>query len=64
MIDRGQRMRLYADIVQRMSGALRAASLYSVAHPSVGEHVRALLEAVQRLHRVEAPVLVASSAAR
>ena len=35
MIDRGQRMRLYADIVQRMSGALRAASLYSIAHPRV-----------------------------
>jgi putative nucleotidyltransferase with HDIG domain len=58
MIDRGQRMQLYADIVQRMSGALRAASLYSTAHPSVGEHVRALLEAVQRIHRTEASILV------
>jgi len=58
MMDRGQRMQHYADIVQRMSGALRAASLYSTAHPSVGEHVRALLEAVQRLHRIEASVLV------
>jgi putative nucleotidyltransferase with HDIG domain len=58
MTDRAQRMRLYADIVQRMSGALRAATLYSVAHPSVGEHVRALLESVQRLHRIESPVLV------
>jgi putative nucleotidyltransferase with HDIG domain len=58
MTDRTQRIRLYADIVQRMSGALRAASLYSIAHPSVAEHVRALLEAVQRLHRIESPVLV------
>ncbi len=58
MKDRAQRMQLYADIVQRMSGALRAASLYSIAHPSVGEHVRGLLEAVQRLHRVDASVLV------
>ena len=58
MTDRGQRMQIYADIVQRMSGALRSASLYSTAHPSVGEHVRALLEAVQRLHRMEASVLV------
>jgi putative nucleotidyltransferase with HDIG domain len=58
MTDRAQRMRLYADIVQRMSGALRAATLYSIAHPSVGEHVRALLETVKRLHRTESPVLV------
>jgi len=58
MTDRAQRMRLYADIVQRMSGALRAATLYSISHPSVAEHVRALLDAVQRLHRVESPVLV------
>jgi len=58
MIDRAQRMRLYADIVQRMSGALRAASLYSSTHPSVAEHVRALLDTVQRLHRIESPVLV------
>jgi putative nucleotidyltransferase with HDIG domain len=58
MKDRAQRMQLYADIVQRMSGALRAASLYSIAHPSVGEHVRGLLEAVQRLHRSEASVIV------
>jgi putative nucleotidyltransferase with HDIG domain len=58
MMERAQRMQLYADIVQRMSGALRASSLYSVAHPSVGEHVRALLEAVQRLHRADATVLV------
>jgi putative nucleotidyltransferase with HDIG domain len=58
MMERAQRMQLYADIVQRMSGALRASSLYSIAHPSVGEHVRALLEAVQRLHRAESSVLV------
>ena len=58
MMDRVQRMQLYADIVQRMSGALRASSLYSVAHPSVGEHTRALLDAVQRLHRSEGTVLV------
>jgi putative nucleotidyltransferase with HDIG domain len=58
MSDRAHRMRLYADIVQRMSGALRAASLYSASHPSVAEHVRALLETVQRLHRIESPALV------
>jgi hypothetical protein len=51
-------MRLYADIVQRMSGALRAATLYSISHPSVAEHVRALLDTVQRLHRTESSVLV------
>jgi len=64
MTDRTQRIALYADIVQRMSGALRAASLYSIAHPSVAEHVRALLEAVRRLHRVESPVLVGFIGAR
>lgn len=58
MIDRARRMPLYADIVQRMSGALRAASLYSISHPSVGEHVRALLEAVRRLHKAEPSVLI------
>jgi putative nucleotidyltransferase with HDIG domain len=58
MTDRAQRMRLYADIVQRMSGALRAATLYSISHPSVAEHVRALLDTVQRLHRTESSVLV------
>ena len=58
MKDRAQRMQLYADIVQRMSGALRAASLYLIAHPSVGEHVRGLLEAVHHLHRAEPFVLV------
>jgi putative nucleotidyltransferase with HDIG domain len=58
MTNRAQRMQHYADIVQRLSGALRAASLYSSTHPSVGEHVRALLDAVQRLHTVEASVLI------
>jgi putative nucleotidyltransferase with HDIG domain len=58
MMARGQRMQLYADIVQRLSGALRAANLYSMAHPSVAEHVRTLHEAVQRLHRVEASLLI------
>ena len=58
MTGREQRLQLYTEIVQRMSGALRAANLYSMAHPSVGEHVRALLDAVQRLHRVESSVLV------
>jgi putative nucleotidyltransferase with HDIG domain len=58
MIDRAQRTRLYADVVQRMSGALRAAALYSISHPSVADHVRAMLDAVQRLHRAEASVLV------
>ena len=58
MMDRTTRLDHYADIVQRLSGALRAASLYSITHPSVDEHVRALLEAVQRLHKVESSVLI------
>jgi len=58
MMERTQRLQHYADIVQRLSGALRAANLYSISHPSVGEHVRALLEAIQRLHKAEASVLI------
>jgi putative nucleotidyltransferase with HDIG domain len=58
MTAREQRLQLYADIVQRLSGALRAANLYSMDHPSVAEHVRALLEAVQRLHRIDASPLI------
>ncbi len=58
MMDRTTRLELYADVVQRLSGALRAASLYSITHPSVDEHVRALLDAVQRLHKVESTVLI------
>ena len=58
MMDRATRLKHYADIVQRLSAALRAASLYSTAHPSVDEHVRALLDAVQRLHKVESTVLI------
>ena len=57
-MDRAQRMQHYAEIVQRMSGALRAANLYSSTHPSVGEHVRALFDAVQRLHAVEPTMLI------
>jgi putative nucleotidyltransferase with HDIG domain len=58
MMDRTTRLGCSADIVQRLSGALRAASLYSLEHPSVDDHVRALLEAVQRLHEVEPSVLI------
>jgi len=58
MMDRTTRLNHYAEIVQRLSGALRAASLYSITHPGVDEHVRALLEAVQRLHKVESSVLI------
>jgi putative nucleotidyltransferase with HDIG domain len=58
MTDRTQRMQLYVEIVQRMSAALRAASMYAVTHPSVAEHVRALFDAVQRLHRTDASALV------
>jgi putative nucleotidyltransferase with HDIG domain len=58
MMDRAGRQHLYAEVVQRLSGALRAASLYSSAHPSVAEHIKALLEAVQRLHHVESAVLI------
>jgi len=58
MMDRAARQQLYGEVVQRLSGALRAASLYSSAHPSVAEHIKAVLEAVQRLHRVESAVLI------
>lgn len=58
MMDRTTRLKHYADVVQRLSGALRAASLYSIEHPSVDEHVRALLDAVQRLHKAEPTVLI------
>jgi putative nucleotidyltransferase with HDIG domain len=58
MTARAQRLQLYSDIVQRLSGALRAANLYSMDHPSVGEHIRALLEAVQRLHGLDASPLI------
>jgi putative nucleotidyltransferase with HDIG domain len=58
MMDRTTRLGYYADIVQRLSGALRAASLYSITHPSVDEHVCALLDAVQRLHKTEPMVLI------
>lgn len=58
MTDRTTRLGYYADVVQRLSGALRAASLYSITHPSVDEHVRALLDAVQRLHKTESTVLI------
>ncbi|HOQ59339.1 MAG TPA: HD-GYP domain-containing protein [Vicinamibacterales bacterium] len=57
-IDRAARLAVYTDIVQRLSGALRAASLYSIAHPTVAEHVRGLLEALERIHRAEATVLI------
>jgi putative nucleotidyltransferase with HDIG domain len=58
MIDRAERQQFYGEVVQRLSGALRAASLYSSAHPSVAEHTKAFLDAVQRLHRVEPAVLI------
>jgi len=58
MTAREQRLQFYADIVQRLSGALRAANLYSMDHPSVAEHVRGLLQAVQRLHRLDASPLI------
>jgi putative nucleotidyltransferase with HDIG domain len=58
MTTREQRLQLYADVVQRLSGALRAANLYSMSHPSVADHIRALLEAVQRLHRVKSSLLI------
>ena len=58
MMDRTTRLGYYADIVQRLSSALRAASLYSLEHPSVDDHVRALFDAVRRLHEVEPSVLI------
>jgi putative nucleotidyltransferase with HDIG domain len=58
MMDRAGRQQLYGEVVQRLSGALRAASLYSSEHPSVAEHIKAVLEAVRRLHRVEPSVLI------
>ena len=47
MTDRDQRTAALRRHRAALSGALRAASLYSIAHPSVGEHVRALLDAVR-----------------
>ena len=58
MMDLAGRQQIYGEVVQRLSGALRAASLYSSAHPSVAEHTKALLDAVQRLHCVEPAVLI------
>ncbi len=58
MTDRTARLQVYTEVVQRLSGALRAASLYSIAHPSVAEHVRGLLDAVERIHRTEPSALI------
>ena len=52
------RLQRYAEVVQRLSGALRSAVLYSTSHPSVGEHVRGLVAAVQHLHQIEPVVLI------
>lgn len=48
----------YEEIVQRLGGALRAARLYSPTHPSVGEHVHALVEAVRELQGSRSVVLL------
>jgi putative nucleotidyltransferase with HDIG domain len=58
MMDRAARLQTYTEIVQRLSGALRAAALYSISHPSVAEHARALLNAVERIHASEPSVLI------
>lgn len=58
MMDRATRIEHYTNIVQRLSGALRAASLYSLAHPSVDEHIRALFDAVERVLEAEPAVLI------
>jgi putative nucleotidyltransferase with HDIG domain len=52
------RLKRYGEVVQRLSGALRSAVLYSPSHPSVAEHVKALLAAVHHLHEVEPVVLI------
>ncbi len=52
------RLKRYGEVVQRLSGALRSAVLYSPSHPSVSEHVKALLTAVHHLHEVEPVVLI------
>ena len=52
------RLQRYAEVVQRLSGALRSAVLYSTSHPSVGEHINGLLAAVRHLHQVEPVVLI------
>ncbi|MCX6544405.1 MAG: HD-GYP domain-containing protein [Acidobacteria bacterium] len=52
------RLQQYAEVVQRLSGALRSAVLYSISHPSVGEHISGLLAAVHALHQVEPVVLI------
>jgi putative nucleotidyltransferase with HDIG domain len=52
------RLKRYGEVVQRLSGALRSAVLYSPSHPSVADHVKALLAAVHHLHEVEPVVLI------
>jgi putative nucleotidyltransferase with HDIG domain len=48
----------YEEIAQRLSAAVRAARLYSIAHQSVSEHMRGLLAAVQHLHEVQPTILI------
>lgn len=57
-MDRGARLQRFEEVVHRLSGALRAARMYSSDHPSVAEHGRALLEAVGQLHQSEKAVLI------
>lgn len=57
-MDRGARLHRLEEVVHRLSGALRAARMYSSDHPSVTEYCRALLDAVGQLHQSEKAVLI------
>jgi putative nucleotidyltransferase with HDIG domain len=52
------RLQRYEDVVLRLAGALRAARLYAMTHPTVCEHVGGLFEAVQQLLRLDPEVLL------
>ncbi|MEW5983751.1 MAG: HD-GYP domain-containing protein [Acidobacteriota bacterium] len=58
MTDRGDRLERYEEVIHRLSGALRAARMYSTGHPRVVEQGRALLDAVEQLHRTEGTILI------
>jgi putative nucleotidyltransferase with HDIG domain len=52
------RLSRYEDVVQRLSGALRAAQLYSAAHPTVTDLSSALHAGLTALHQTEPSVIV------
>jgi putative nucleotidyltransferase with HDIG domain len=52
------RVRLADDLLRRFAAAVRSRQLYSSGHPIIARNVLALLEAVERLHAVESPIVV------